>query len=62
MSSIETIVIMAHALAKANLSDISKLDIIYTLKSDAYIGTLILANGNRYHIYDTGAVGILEGK
>lgn len=59
MKPLETIVILAEALAKADLSDISELNITYFVKGDTYRGTLTLADQSKFYIYDSGAIRIL---
>ena len=48
----ETITILANALAKAGHSDISRLDIQFNAKDDMFKGYLTLVNGIKFGIFD----------
>ena len=52
----ETITILANALAKAGHSNISRLDIQFNLKEDMFKGYLTLANNFKFAIFEDGSV------
>jgi len=52
----ETITILANALAKAGHCDISRLDIQFNAKDDMFKGYLTLVNGFKFGIFEDGSV------
>lgn len=52
----ETIIILANALSKATLEDISRLDIQYNAILDTFVGHLVLVNELQYAIYEDGTI------
>ena len=52
----QTILILAEALAKASNDDISRLDLQYNGLMDLYVGHVILMNTLEFKIYEDGTI------